>query len=292
MDLSVITEEVLAFTQPLHAERRGNGVQVDFAREYAVGVTTRGIAGEIREALLNLVQNATHAMPNGGRITARTGVSGADAWVSITDTGQGMSDDVRERAFEPFFSTKGAGGSGLGLAEVYGIVRRHRGRAEIASVVGNGTTVTLYFPFETSFASAVATAERGTVQSQRVLVVEDHDDGREFLRQLLLADGHTVEAVSTYDEADKLLAGPETPPFDVLLTDIGLPDGSGWKLVSSTRSHWPTIRIGVVTGWEPTVVGDDSDGADFILRKPLRAVELLAHVAGHSTTARTEGRDD
>ena len=292
VDLSVLAEEVLAFTQPLHSERRGDGVRMDYARDYATGVTTRGIAGEIREALLNLVQNAIHAMPGGGTVTARTGVAGPEAWVAIVDTGQGMSDDVRERAFEPFFSTKGAGGSGLGLAEVYGIVRRHRGRAEINSAIGHGTTVTLYFPFESASVVAGVVDDRGAVPTQRVLVVEDHDDGREFLRQLLLADGHTVVAVSTYDEAAKLLAGPDTPPFDVLLTDIGLPDGSGWKLVSSTRGRWPSVRIGVVTGWEPTVMGDDTAGADFILRKPLRAIELLAHVAGQQPTTKTEGSDD
>lgn len=290
MDLSVLAEETLAFTSPINTERRGDGVQVEFAREYAAGVTARGLPGEVREALLNLVQNAMHAMPDGGRLTARSGVTGNESWVAIVDTGQGMTDDVRERAFEPFFSTKGAGGSGLGLAEVYGIARRHRGRAEISSVLGEGTTVTLYFPFEAPSSAPSLPAERGRVVARRVLIVEDHDDGREFLRQLLLADGHAVEAVSTYDDAARLLAGPEPPPFDVLLTDIGLPDGSGWKLVRVTRSEWPTIRIGVVTGWEPTVVGDESAGADFILRKPLRAVELLAQVAGHEPAETAEGK--
>lgn len=287
VDLSVLTEEVLAFTQPLHAERRGDGVQVDIVREYHIGACTRGIAGEIREALLNLVQNAMHAMPTGGRLTVRTGVTEDEAWVAVVDTGQGMSEDVRERAFEPFFSTKGAAGSGLGLAEVYGIVRRHRGRAEIASAPGEGTTVTLYFPLETA-APPPPREERVAVQSRRVLVVEDHDDGREFLRQLLLADGHEVVTVDTYETAMTLLDTPVALPFDVLVTDIGLPDGSGWELVTFARRKWPGLRIGVVTGWEPAVVGDSPAGADFLLRKPFRAVDLLAHVAGHATTAHTE----
>lgn len=287
VDLSVLTEEVLAFTQPLRAERRGDGLHVEIVREYHIGACTRGIAGEVREALLNLVQNAMHAMPNGGKVIARTGVTEDEAWVAIVDTGAGMSDDVRERAFEPFFSTKGAAGSGLGLAEVYGIVRRHRGRAEIVSQLGEGTTVTLYFPLE---ATAVPTPleERAAVTSRRVLVVEDHDEGREFLRQLLRADGHEVVTVPTYDEAMTLLDTAAPLPFDVLVTDIGLPDGSGWDLVTFARKQWPQLRIGVVTGWEPTVVGDDPTGADFLLRKPFRAVELLAHVAGHATTAHTE----
>lgn len=287
VDLSVLTEEVLAFTQPLRSERRGDGLQVEIVRQYYAGACTRGLAGEIREALLNLVQNAMHAMPGGGRVIARTGVTDHEAWVAIVDNGQGMSDDVRERAFEPFFSTKGAAGSGLGLAEVYGIVRRHRGRAEIASTVGEGTTVTLYFPLETT-AVAPPLEDRVAVQSRRVLVVEDHDEGREFLRQLLLADGHEVVAVQTYDQALTLLDSTAPLPFDVLVTDIGLPDGSGWELVTLARRNWPALRIGVVTGWEPAVVADGPASADFLLRKPFRAVELLAHVAGHSSTAPTE----
>ncbi|MEP6781449.1 MAG: ATP-binding protein, partial [Gemmatimonadaceae bacterium] len=191
LDLSELTEEVIKFTQPMHQERRGDGTQVEIIRDYQIGVNTRGIAGEIREALLNLVQNAMHAMPTGGTLTVRTGVSNKEAWIAIADTGEGMTDDVRERAFEPFFSTKGAGGSGLGLAEVYGIVRRHRGRAEIISAVGKGTTVTLYFPLETAVLVA-PTENRGVVPTQRILVVEDHVDGREFLCQLLRADGHLV----------------------------------------------------------------------------------------------------
>ncbi|MDQ6612631.1 MAG: ATP-binding protein [Gemmatimonadota bacterium] len=286
VDLSELTEEVLSFTQPLHQERRGDGTRVTVVRDYQLRVNTRGIAGEIREALLNLVQNAMHAMPAGGTLTARTGIVGGEAWVAIADSGEGMTDDVRERAFEPFFSTKGAGGSGLGLAEVYGIVRRHRGRADIVSAPQKGTTVTLFFPLE-SVASVAPAADRGIISAQRILVVEDHVDGREFLCQLLRADGHLVQHVATYDDARLLLNAPHQPPYDVVVTDIGLPDGSGWELVSLVRARWPAIRVGVVTGWEPTS-GETADRAHFLLRKPFRAIELLAQVAGQAVTAQRE----
>jgi DNA-binding response OmpR family regulator len=127
---------------------------------------------------------------------------------------------------------------------------------------------------------------------RRILVVEDHHDGREFLRQLLIADGHRVEVVATYDGAMRWLSGPDPPPFDVLLTDIGLPDGSGWDLVTLVRNQWPMLRVGVVTGWEPTVLGPGRESADFILRKPFRATELLSLVADSGTFAHTESSDD
>ena len=106
----------------------------------------RGIAGELREALLNLVQNALDAMARRRHAAHRTVLSSTEASVAVSDTGTGMSAEVRERAFEPFFTTKGVNGTGLGLAEVYGIARRHRGRAEIESAPGEGTTVRLVFP--------------------------------------------------------------------------------------------------------------------------------------------------
>ena len=115
----------------------------------------RGIAGELREALLNLVQNALDAMAGGGTLgDPDVCRRAAKCVLEVRDTGIGMSAEVRERAFEPFFTTKGKAGTGLGLAEVYGIVKRHRGHAEIESMPGVGTTVRLVFPF------AVAGAQR------------------------------------------------------------------------------------------------------------------------------------
>src|SRR5688500_12920130 len=123
VDLSVVADEVIAMTRPLWAERvRGGCVELD--RCLATGALVRGIAGEIREALLNLIQNALDAMRHGGRLGIVTRVAGSEAILEVRDNGAGMSEEVRDRAFEPFFSTKGHGGSGLGLSEVYGIMKR------------------------------------------------------------------------------------------------------------------------------------------------------------------------
>jgi PAS domain S-box-containing protein len=275
VDLTVMVEEVVAMTRPLWQERaKGGVVQLDESLE--PGALVRGIAGELREALLNLVQNALDAMAGGGTLRIRTTAGAQEVSVEVSDTGTGMSPEVVERAFEPFFTTKGVNGTGLGLAEVYGIARRHRGRAEIESALGEGTTVRLVFPLGTIDPTAGAAIPRVRAP-RRILLVEDHTDSREFMQQLLESDGHRVDAVKTVDEARELLQDPIFG-VDVLLTDIGLPDGSGWDLVAFARERRPTLRIGVVTGWEPRNERDPA--CDFTLRKPVGATDLLAQIAG------------
>ena len=277
VDLNVMVEEVVAMTRPLWRERAKGGI-VSLEQSVAQGAIIRGIAGELREALLNLVQNALDAMPGGGTLRIRTTADTVETSVSVSDTGTGMSEEVRERAFEPFFTTKGVSGTGLGLAEVYGIARRHRGRAEIETSAGQGTTVRLVFPLGNFTSSPVTEPERRPRQRRRILLVEDHHDSREFMQALLESDGHTVNAVRNVEEARERLRD-DSFGLDVLVTDIGLPDGSGWDLVSFARELRPTLRIGVVTGWEPR--NEQDPACDFTLRKPVGATDLLAQIAGY-----------
>jgi PAS domain S-box-containing protein len=275
IDLAAICEEVVAMTRPLWAERARGGV-VQLEQQLAQGALIRGIPGEIREALLNLVQNALDAMHGGGTLGITTRVAGSDVIVEIQDSGIGMSEEVRERAFEPFFTTKGHAGTGLGLAEVYGIAKRHRGRAEIDSVQGQGTTLRLVFPIAVDPPPGPISDRPSHRAPRRILLVEDHPDSREFMQALLETDGHAVQAVACVEDATTQLGDSPQSPYDVLVTDIGLPDGSGWDLVAYARGRWPGLRIGVVTGWEPR----GSMGAtDFLLRKPVRTSDLLAQVA-------------
>jgi signal transduction histidine kinase len=278
VDLATVTDEVIAMTRPIWAERVGGG-SVLLDRTMASGVMARAVAGEVREALLNLIQNALDAMKGGGTLGVTVRRDRSSAIVEVHDTGHGMSDEVRERAFEPFFSTKGANGSGLGLAEVYGVIKRHNGRVEIESEVGRGTTVRLVFPVadpSTRTPTVAQAVDPHKLAPRRILVVEDHVDGRELVTQVLQMAGHEVMAVATMAAAEAALEG-EAPPFDVVVTDIGLPDGVGTDLATRIRRRFPSMRVGVITGWElrPESMAD----AHFSLRKPLVAEELLAQVA-------------
>jgi PAS domain S-box-containing protein len=275
VDLVMVANEVVAMTRPLWAERAQGGV-VHLVRSDEASVLARGIVGEVREAMLNLIQNALDAMPGGGTLSIVTSTGNGEACIEVRDTGAGMSAEVRDRAFEPFFTTKGTRGTGLGLSEVYGIMKRHRGRVELESAPGVGTTVRLLFPLATELETLIPPTPRSRV-SRRILLVEDNVDGREFMFELLVTEGHVVDCVATaHDALAYLTSNGEYPAYDLLLTDIGLPDGSGWDLVAEVRSRWPSMRIGVVTGWEGRSGGT---AADFVLRKPVRTKELLDNIA-------------
>lgn len=145
VDLGKLAEEVIAIATPLWESRDGS-TAINVERDLAPGAIVRGSAAELRAAVLNLVQNALDAMPRGGTIAISTSVADGAVVLEVRDTGPGMPAEVRDRAFEPFFTTKGDRGTGLGLAEVYGIVRRHRGVTEIDSAPGAGTAVRLRLP--------------------------------------------------------------------------------------------------------------------------------------------------
>jgi signal transduction histidine kinase/CheY-like chemotaxis protein len=248
---------------------------------------------QLESALLNLCVNARDAMPQGGWLTVSTAelvladgeVSdfedakpGRYAAIAVSDTGTGMAREVASHAFEPFFTTKPPGqGTGLGLSQIYGFVRQSGGIVQVETAPGKGTTVRLIFPAGAAPVAPVESPPKRAPVARRVLLVEDHHDSREFMQALLESDGHSVHAVKNVEEAKARLED-EAFSLDVLVTDIGLPDGSGWDLVAFARDVRPSLRIGVVTGWEPR--NEQDPACDFTLRKPVGAADLLSQIAG------------
>jgi len=312
-----LTQRLLAFArkQPLHAVlvapgevvasiteviRRTLGGIYDVELQQAPDLwQTRVDVNQLESALLNLAVNARDAMPEGGRLTVQTAnvfldedyassradvASGPYVMIAMTDTGHGMSDDVRRKAFDPFFTTKASGkGTGLGLSQVYGFIKQSGGQVEIDSEEGKGTTIRIYLPQadgEPAPGSArpdppVHGIPRGD-GSTLILLVDDDIGVRVFAAEALTELGYRVlTAASGHDGLAVLDAHPR---IDLLLTDVEMAQLSGWELADIARQLRPGLKVLLMTGFtrEATErVGERIPGAG-LLRKPF-TLEALAH---------------
>jgi len=210
--------------------------------------------GQIEQVLMNLVVNAADAMPGGGSLVIRCGAVPPDAvFIEVEDTGAGMSPEILEHIFEPFFTTKAAGkGTGLGLAVVHGIVTQHGGRIEVHSQEGVGTRFRILLPAEFSGEqprvdiAEVEPAALATGKGERVLVVEDEPAARQGLLELLEVLGYEAVAVGSGGEAGHAAA---SSTFDLLLTDLMLPDVSGADLAVTLSERWPEMKVILMSGY-------------------------------------------
>jgi len=288
IDVDALMHEVAEITRPRwkdHAEAMN--VHITLERQINSHATIMGDAGELREVLINMVFNAVDAMPEGGRLTLSTRRAGEVVEISVSDTGTGMTEEVRSRIFDPFFTTKGKAGMGLGLSVSYGIVRRHEGAVEVESEVGRGTTFRVRLPAAAG-AAALPAREAGaaplTVSSAcdlRILVVDDEDYVRELLQDILEREGCEVALAADGHEATALL---ERREFDAVFTDVGLPGMSGWELARYVRGRSDEVALAVITGWGDTVSPEEraASRADWVVPKPFsidRIVNLVHEVA-------------
>ena len=248
------------------------GAPIDVAFEQGSPPAISGRSAEIREVMTNLILNAVDALPAGGRIAVRTRGEPGRAVVSVSDSGIGMSDDVKRRAFEPFFTTKGVKRTGLGLAVAYGTIRRHGGQIEVESEEGRGTTVTFWLPVDGPPAGGGPSLER--VGS--ILIIDDEADVRELVADVLAGLGHSVTVAGGGREG---LARFETGRYDLVLTDLGMPDLNGWdvaRAVKASRARRPGAAAHGLGGrGEP----GDVPRVEGIIKKPFDLKQLAAAVS-------------
>jgi PAS domain S-box-containing protein len=256
------------------------------------------VESEIREALVNLIFNAADAMPDGGTMTVRTKLAPDQAArrriaVEICDTGAGMDEDTRRRCLEPFFTTKGERGTGLGLAMVYGIVQRHGGEIEIESAPGLGTTMRLLFPIGASVTAAGKSAADIAVPArQRILIVDDDPLLIRSLRDILEGDGHAVVCANGGQEGiDRFRAacgGREA--FAVVVSDLGMPTVDGRQVASAVKAASPDTPVILLTGWGERLLaeGDVPPHVDEVLSKPPKLRDLRQALARCLTQPRKE----
>jgi CheY-like chemotaxis protein/anti-sigma regulatory factor (Ser/Thr protein kinase) len=245
-----------------------------------------GAEHEIRDALTNLIFNAVDAMPQGGTLTVRTHLIGegiaARVAIEVSDTGVGMDEDTRRRCLEPFYTTKGERGTGLGLAMVYGMVQRHSAELEIESALGRGTTLRLKFPADTA---SEITAERHSrtipaLRNLKILLVDDDPVLIKSLQDTLQEDGHAVTATHAGQAAIDAFAAAQSRAdgFDVVITDLGMPLMDGRKVAAAIKALSRTTPVILLTGWGQRLIAanDIPEHVDRVLSKPPRLMELRA----------------
>jgi signal transduction histidine kinase/ActR/RegA family two-component response regulator len=291
INLNRLVDQVLALTRArwrdLPQER---GIVINVRTELTdPAPDIQGVETEIRDALTNLIFNAVDAMPDGGTLTVCTQVlkQGGRATrlsLEVRDTGIGMDEEARQRCLEPFFTTKGERGTGLGLAMVYGMANRHGADLEIESVVATGTVVRLGFPLaEAASAIAEPSPPIAPARSLRLLLVDDDPLVTQALQHALERDGHSIAVAEGGQEGiDACLAAQKRgEPFDIVITDLGMPYVDGRKVAAAIRARLPRMPVILLTGWGQGLLSENEPppGVDRVLSKPPKILELRRALA-------------
>ncbi|NCC31371.1 MAG: GAF domain-containing protein [Chloroflexia bacterium] len=285
VDLAELIEESLAMTRPVWREApQRRGILITVITDLQLVPPFAGDAPALREMITNLLLNAVDAMPSGGQLTLHTALVPAlasplrqpSALIQLSDTGVGMSQEVQARMFDPFYTTKGSAGTGMGLAMVYGIVQQHLGQIVASSELGVGSTFKVYLPIRSVSqieVKAPSPSQPPLAQARRLLVVEDDPSVRRVLVRQIQRLGYHVTEAADGATALALLAAQH---FDLLCTDLGMPGLSGWQLIDRVRMQYPDLTLVLISGW-----GDQLDSAEArahgvhaILAKPFDLTSL------------------
>jgi signal transduction histidine kinase len=288
VSLNDLIQQVISLTQPRWKDQaQASGVYLTIKTELENIPTIAGNEAELREMLFNVVFNAIDAIPEQGAITFRTSMRGECALLQVVDTGMGMTEEVRSRCLEPFFSTKDEHGTGLGLGIVYGIVRRHDGSIEIESAPGKGTTISIALPLYKEQVRPVRPEPVGKMDRPlHILVVEDEPLVREVIEVYLREDQHIVQTAANGREGlEKYRVGT----FDLVMTDRAMPEVNGDVLAAEVKKINPHQPVILLTGFGDLMQGSGErpEGVDLVVSKPFtlnslreamtKAIRMRAH---------------
>jgi CheY-like chemotaxis protein len=275
------------------AQSRGVALTVETELSSRPSFVVGSDAG-LRTALTNLILNGIDAMPGGGTLTISTRATDTLVELKVDDTGTGMTDDVRARSMEPFFTTKADGGSGLGLAMVHGIVERHGGQVAVDTELGRGTSFIIRLPTAKAPDDSSPDEEQSEpVEGCRVLVVDDEDHVRGLVSEYLSYDGNTVETAANGQQAIEKLRGDT---FDIVITDRGMPLMNGDQLAETVKDVAPEVHVIMLTGVGEMMedAGEHPEGVDLVVSKPVTEEDLrkaMRQTLGLEASPSTNGTD-
>ncbi|MFP4026175.1 MAG: ATP-binding protein [Candidatus Brocadiia bacterium] len=276
LDLNSIIEETISMTKPRWKEEaRAQSAEIKVQKDLGQLDEIAGNEAELYEALTNFVFNAVDAMPDGGTLTFRTRQKEDNIVLEVQDTGVGMPEEVRRHCLDPFFTTKGETGTGLGLSTVSGTVKRHDGHITVESRENQGTTFRIRLPVRAISETAKENGEapEGKTPPLKILVVEDEKDQRELLTQYLELDGHKVDVKQNGNEGLRTFMNGY---YDLVITDRSMPEISGDVFAARVKKEAPQKPVIMLTGFGDMMeaAGEDVPGVEVLLSKPVTLDQL------------------
>lgn len=274
VDLNELIRQVVAFTAPKwQAQAEAGGAHIQIDHDAGPISLIAASSAELREVLTNLVFNAVDAMPRGGRILLKTHEEGGFVRLEVTDSGTGMTEETRCRCLEPFYTTKGEKGSGLGLAVSYGIIHRHGGKVAIESKLNRGTTFRIELPICREETAEIQVGPQKLDRALRVLVVDDQEGVREIIEAYLAEDHHIVDTAGSAMEA---MTKFKNGRYDVVITDRAMPVINGDELAAAIKRINPSEPVIMLTGFADMMEeeGKKLENVDALLGKPTRLQDL------------------
>ena len=282
LNLNSIVDDAVSQTRPLWKDESEKvGITITIEKNYT-GKELRVDAnsGELRSVLYNLIKNSVHAMPEGGKLAFETGENEMGVYITVTDTGTGMDEETKTRVLQPFFTTKGfEQGKGLGMSTSYAIVKEHGGEIYVKETVpGKGTSIEIMLPYSKRKKDRLEDAVAGYEGSARVLWVDDEKVIRDIGKDLLQTLKHSADVAASGEEALSLLRNNQ---YDLMITDVGMPNMSGWQLAERIKGNYPEMKVAVVTGWGGDVSNEEKEkySVGYVLGKPIDMGQLK-HMVG------------
>ncbi|MEN8208297.1 MAG: ATP-binding protein [Candidatus Fermentibacteria bacterium] len=271
----LISETVSVIRPALNSKPESVLKPIEITEDVPADLVIIASGNQLKEALMNLLLNSVDAIREGGKIKIHAFTDEERFFLEVSDSGTGMSRETVQQCIEPFFSTKGSDGTGMGLAMVHGIVKRHNGELNIESSPGSGTTVTIQFPLDQEITGEGTDPEILSlpVESMSILVIDDDISSLNLISEYLKHDGHSVTSFSDPVEG---MSAFNSSDFDMIITDMVMPRATGEDVTLHVKNIKPGIPVLMVTGFAQLMSGRDSypDNVDCLMGKPFTLEEL------------------